>query len=88
LRVKAFLHLAPGGAGGFDIRAFLLGGMQGASIADAAKIATRPVRGDLLPQFGDGQIGFFRNKRPYLVLHARPTRNGSDTSTNLSDGIR
>jgi hypothetical protein len=29
LRVKAFLHLAPGGAGGLDIRAFLLGGMQG-----------------------------------------------------------
>src|ERR1700731_4863172 len=27
-----------------------------------------PVRGDLLPQFGDGQVGFFRNKRPYLVL--------------------
>src|ERR1700674_3452002 len=27
-----------------------------------------PVRGDLLPQFGDRQIGFFRNKRPYLVL--------------------
>jgi hypothetical protein len=29
LRVKPFLHLAPGGAGGLDIRAFLLGGMQG-----------------------------------------------------------
>jgi hypothetical protein len=29
LRVKAFLYLAPGGAGGLDIRAFLLGGMQG-----------------------------------------------------------
>src|SRR6202035_167974 len=28
LRVKAFLHLAPGGAGVLDIRAFLLGGMQ------------------------------------------------------------
>src|SRR6202011_506661 len=27
-----------------------------------------PVRGDLLPQFGDRQVGFFRNKRPYLVL--------------------
>jgi hypothetical protein len=26
------------------------------------------MRGDLLPQFGDRQIGFFRNKRPYLVL--------------------
>lgn len=27
-----------------------------------------PERGDLLPQLGDRQIGFFRNKRPYLVL--------------------
>src|ERR1700730_49878 len=26
------------------------------------------VSGDLLPQFGDRQVGFFRNKRPYLVL--------------------
>jgi hypothetical protein len=28
-RIKAFLHLMPSGAGGLDVRAFLLGGMQG-----------------------------------------------------------
>ena len=40
LRVKAFLHLAPGGAGVLDIRAFLLGGMQGFFDAAARRQST------------------------------------------------
>jgi hypothetical protein len=67
LRVKTFLHLAQGGAGGLDIRAFLLGGMQGfferqlqmqQNSGDGRPPHLDPVRGDLLPQFGDRQIGF------------------------------